>query len=137
MKFQRQRKEEVSLNLTPLIDVVFLLLIFFMVTTTFTKESHITIELPLANGEKVPPPAEELEVMISQDGHYFLNGQPLVDSSQKTLTQVLRQRSQDQADMPLIIAADARTPHQAVITAMQAAGDAGLVNFSITTQQTD
>ncbi len=137
MKFQRQRKEEVSLNLTPLIDVVFLLLIFFMVTTTFTKESHITIELPVANGEQTPPPADELEVLISQQGDYFLNGQPLLDNSQKTLSQALRQQAQNQSDTPLVIAADARTPHQAVITAMQAAGDAGLVNFSITTQQAD
>lgn len=135
MKFQRQRKEEVSLNLTPLIDVVFLLLIFFMVTTTFTKESHITIDLPVANGEESQPPAGELEVLVSQDGHYFINGQPLIDNSQKTLSQALIQQTRDRADKPLVIAADAQAPHQAVVTAMQAAGDAGLMNFSITTQK--
>jgi biopolymer transport protein ExbD len=70
VQFRRQRKEEDSVNLTPLIDVVFLLLIFFMVSTTFTKETHLSIELPEAVGEAAPNHSEQLENLISAEGTY-------------------------------------------------------------------
>ena len=85
MKFSRQRPEEVSVNLTPLIDVVFLLLIFFMVSTTFTKETQLEIDLPGANGNAQEKPVEHIEIQISAEGVYHLNGEPIADSSETGL----------------------------------------------------
>ena len=73
MKFRRQRADEVSVNLTPLIDVVFLLLIFFMVSTSFTKETHLTIDLPEASGESRVEQPEQIEILISESGSYTIN----------------------------------------------------------------
>ncbi len=78
MKFRRQVRTEDSVNITPLIDVVFLLLIFFMVSTTFTKESHLEINLPEASGEPLPGEKQEVEVLINAQGGLAVNGQRLV-----------------------------------------------------------
>ncbi|QEQ96404.1 ExbD/TolR family protein [Neptunomonas concharum] len=137
MKFQRQQREEVNVNLTPLIDVVFLLLIFFMVSTTFTKESHLVIDLPEASDAA---PSEDLptmiEVVIDEEGNYSVNGQALVNTQEKTLRQAINLQVKDQSDKPpLIITADAKTPHQAVVTAMDVSGQLGFEKLSITTKQ--
>ncbi len=137
MKFQRQQREEVNVNLTPLIDVVFLLLIFFMVSTTFTKESHLEIDLPEASDAA---PSEDLptmiEVVIDEEGNYSVNGQALVNTQEKTLRQAINLQVKDQSDKPpLIITADAKTPHQAVVTAMDVSGQLGFEKLSITTKQ--
>ncbi len=137
MKFQRQQREEVNVNLTPLIDVVFLLLIFFMVSTTFTKESHLEIDLPEASDAA---PREDLptmiEVVIDEEGNYSVNGQALVNTQEKTLRQAINLQIKDQSDKPpLIITADAKTPHQAVVTAMDVSGQLGFEKLSITTKQ--
>ncbi len=137
MKFQRQQREEVNVNLTPLIDVVFLLLIFFMVSTTFTKESHLEIDLPEASDTA---PSEDLptmiEVVIDEEGNYSVNGQALVNTQEKTLRQAINLQVKDQSDKPpLIITADAKTPHQAVVTAMDVSGQLGFEKLSITTKQ--
>jgi len=134
VQFRRQRKEEDSINLTPLIDVVFLLLIFFMVTTTFTKETHLTVTLPESNGEAQPQNKDPLIVMIGADGSYGVNGKALVNSDAATLTKGLLETAGDNRQQPFIITADANTPHQAVITVMDVAGQLGFVNLSITTQ---
>ncbi|WP_372835234.1 ExbD/TolR family protein, partial [Pontibacterium sp.] len=88
MKFSRQRPEEVSVNLTPLIDVVFLLLIFFMVSTTFTKETQLEIDLPSASGSATEA-LERIEILISAEGEYRLNSQLLVESSAEALKDAL------------------------------------------------
>jgi biopolymer transport protein ExbD len=137
VKFQRQQREEVNVNLTPLIDVVFLLLIFFMVSTTFTKESHLEIDLPEASDAA---PSEDLptmiEVVIDEEGNYSVNGQALVNTQEKTLRQAINLQVKDQSDKPpLIITADAKTPHQAVVTAMDVSGQLGFEKLSITTKQ--
>ena len=86
MKFKRQRSQEVGVDLTPLIDVVFLLLIFFMVSTTFTRESHLEVELPEAKGEVAPPSeVKQIDVVITAEGQYFLNDRPLVNNRRETL----------------------------------------------------
>ena len=89
MKFKRQIGQEVSVNLTPLIDVVFLLLIFFMVSTTFTRESRLQLRLPEASGE-APISAEQiLEIQVDQDGQYAIGGRVLSDTSLASLRKVL------------------------------------------------
>lgn len=137
MKFRRQRKEEEDINLTPLIDVVFLLLIFFMVSTTFTKETHLTVTLPTSEGELQPQAKEPLIVVIGADGSYGINGSGLINTEAATLKKGLIAVAGGNRDQPFIITADAKTPHQSVVTAMDVAGQLGFVNLSITTQQTE
>lgn len=137
MQFRRQRKEEENINLTPLIDVVFLLLIFFMVSTTFTKETHLTVTLPTSEGELQPQSKEPLIVVIGADGSFGVNGNGLINTEAATLKRGLIEVAGDNRDQPFIITADAKTPHQSVVTAMDVAGQLGFVNLSITTQQTE
>lgn len=135
MQFRRQKNQEVSVNLTPLIDVVFLLLIFFMVSTSFTKETHLSLDLPEATGEESVVNTETLEVVISSTGNYAINGRSLVANNLDNLKKALSELSGGNTDTPLIITADANTPHQAVITAMDAAGQLGFAKLSLTTKQ--
>ncbi len=135
MKFKRQTKAQLEINLTPLIDVVFLLLIFFMVTTTFTKETRLTVDLPEAQGVAQEQQKEQLEITISADGRFAVNGKALVNSDPATLKSALDQMSNGDNSMPLVITADAVTPHQAVVTAMDVAGQLGILHLSITTQE--
>ena len=135
MKFHRRRRADNGINLTPLIDVVFLLLIFFMVTTTFTKETRLLIDLPEANGEPADSSSAKLELVIASDGSYALNGQNLINRDIKTIMAALREASSGDTAMPLVITADAQATHQAVITAMDAAGRLGFSQLNIATQQ--
>ena len=109
MKFERQLKEEVSVNLTPLIDVVFLLLIFFMVTTTFTRDTNLLINLPEASGEVMDVAPDQIEVMVAQNGSYAVNGRGLVNSQLSTLMDAIEEMSAGDRSLPVIITADANT----------------------------
>jgi biopolymer transport protein ExbD len=136
VRFQRQNREEVSVNLTPLIDVVFLLLIFFMVSTTFTKESHLEIDLPQASEEAVVQgTAKTIEIIIDEEGQYSINGAPLVNTQEKTLRQAILKMIKGDDKPALVITADAKTPHQSVVTAMDVSGKLGFEKLSITTKQ--
>lgn len=135
MKFKRQAREELQLNLTSLIDVVFLLLIFFMVSTTFTKENHLAISLPEADGEVAETSAKSIEVVIDKTGAYSVNGQTLVNNQISTIKSALEKVSDGKRDLPFVITADANTPHQAVVRAMDAAGQLGFVHLSITSKK--
>jgi biopolymer transport protein ExbD len=135
LKFRRQRLAAVDVNLTPLIDVVFLLLIFFMVSTTFTKETHLTIDLPEAQGEVSADVDDQIEILINESGQYTLNGRQLVDSRLATLKAAIRQSSNGDTSLPMIISADGQTPHEAVVRAMDAAGQMGFIPLSISTRQ--
>jgi biopolymer transport protein ExbD len=135
VQFKRQKDSEVSVNLTPLIDVVFLLLIFFMVSTTFTKETHLSLDLPEAEGEPRSEQPQQIEILIDSNGQYAINQRSLASSSSKVLMTALKQVSEGNVELPLVITADAKTPHQAVITAMDAAGQLGFVHLSLTTKK--
>lgn len=134
MKFARRARHEVEINLTPLIDVVFLLLIFFMVSTTFTKETHLSIDLPEATGEPAPAPEKQIDIAVTRSGEYSVNDEPLVKDDLATLKTAIEQISEGDTSMPMVITADARAPHQSVVTAMDAAGQLGFVHLSITTR---
>lgn len=135
MQFARRKREELSLNLTPLIDVVFLLLIFFMVSTTFTKETRLTLELPEATGEPVTGNLPDvIEITVSGEGDFAVNGQPLANRKIETLKAAIQKASNSDNSMPLMITGDASAPYQAVVTAMDAAGQLGFVQVNITTQ---
>lgn len=135
MKFRRQRVENEGINLTPLIDVVFLLLIFFMVSTSFTKETHLGVDLPEAVGQPAVDNNQQVEIVIAADGAYSVNGKALVNNKRETLVSALQQVSEGDNQQPLIITADAKTPHQAVVEAMDVAGQLGFSRLSITSRK--
>ena len=135
MNFKRQKLEEVSVNLTPLIDVVFLLLIFFMVSTTFTKESRLTLELPEASGEPVPQEVAALEILVDAQGQYMVNDLSVTSPTLKGLKAAISDVAGEPSDTPVVITADAKAPHQSVITAMDAAGQLGFTALSLTTRE--
>ena len=136
MKFRRQgSQEDVSVNLTPLIDVVFLLLIFFMVSTTFTKETHLAVNLPESGGSVQVKQAKQVEVIISREGEFAVNGKSLVNTRIETLKNALAEVSKGNSQLPLVITADANTAYQSVVVAMDAAGQLGFVNLSMTTKK--
>ena len=137
MKFSTQNTEDIDLNLTPLIDVVFLLLIFFMVSTTFQKDAELQVSLPEASQDPVPQDAEALEIAINSRGQYFLDGRELTNNRLETLRAAISKLSRGKRDIPLIIRADANTPHQAVVTAMDAAAQLGMLQLSIATSQSE
>lgn len=134
MKFRRQSRELDGMNLISLIDVMFFLLIFFMLSSTFTKETHLSVELPQANGTPSVDEKVQIEIIISEQGSYSVNGQSLVNNEIETLKSALLKTSEGKTDLPLLLTADAKTPHQSVVTAMDAAGQMGFVKMSITTR---
>ncbi len=137
MKFQRSIKEEVNVNLTPLIDVVFLLLIFFMVTTTFSRNTNILINLPEATGETAEQQPIEIEILVAQNGTYSINGRQLVNAQIETLMRTVAEVSGGDTTIPLIITADANSTHQSVVTAMDAVAQLGFTSLNIATREPD
>jgi len=135
VKFRRKLRENVEINLASLIDVVFILLLFFVVTTTFTRETQLKVDLPEAASGTPPEQTElkQVEVLIGADGAYSINGKALLESNLSNLMAALQKESAGDNSLPLIISADGKTPHQAVITAMDAAGKLGFSHLRITT----
>ncbi len=138
MKLQHHIKEDPNLDLTSLIDVIFLLLIFFMVSTTFEKQALLKVDLPEASvvedNTDVP---DSLELVIDAEGRMFLNNQRLIDSEPRTIRAAIEQAAGSQRDVPLILRADRETPHHFVVTTMDVAAQMGFSNLSIATDRTD
>ena len=133
MNFHHGKPEEdVSINLTPLIDVVFLLLIFFMVSTTFDTTSQLKIRLPEASESESSEPPRKLNLLIDSEGKFFLNARELTDSKSATLRAAL-QRALDDRMLPIVIQSDADSPVQSLVTAMDVVGQLGLTQVSIAT----
>jgi len=137
MKFKRSRRDEPTINLTPLIDVVFLLLIFFMVTTTFNRETRLLVNLPEANAETAENQPQQIEIIVARDGMYSINGRNLFNSRVETLMRGLDLESGGDRSLPIILVADAEATHQSVVTAMDAIGQAGFTRLNIATQRTE
>lgn len=135
MKFRRKGRENVEINLAPLIDVVFILLLFFVVTTTFTRETQLKVDLPAAASGTPPeePVLKQMEIVIGADSSFSLNGQALLKNDLQTLMTALQRESDGDNSLPLTLSADGKAPHQAVITAMDAAGKLGFAHLRITT----
>ncbi len=130
-----RRDDEPEVNLTPLIDVVFLLLIFFMVSTTFDREAELNIELPEADGKVTETEQFKVEISIDAQGHYFINNRRVRDEKLATLKRALQDTVSGQREPKLIISADRKTPHEAVIRAMDAARQLGLTHLTFATRQ--
>ena len=128
-----RRKRSPELNITPLIDVVFLLLIFFMVSTTFDKYSEIRIELPTADAEKSDKEADFIDLTMDKQGIFYVDQREVVNTSADTLQRALKKALGERTPVPVVISADANTPHQSVITAMDAASRAGLNQITFAT----
>jgi biopolymer transport protein ExbD len=138
LKLQHHAKEDPTVDLTSLIDVVFLLLIFFMVSTTFERQAFLKVELPEASAvEDRTDQPEQLELVVDRDGRMYLNNERLVDSDLRTLKAALKQQAGEDRSLPLILRADRQTPHHFVVTAMDAAAQMGFQNLSIATDRSN
>jgi biopolymer transport protein ExbD len=135
VKFKRKIRDELNINITPLIDVVFLLLIFFMVTTTFTRETRLLVNLPEADASSIEALPDQVEITVSRNGTYTINGRPLVNSEISTLMQGLELATQNDKSIPILLIADAEATHQSVVTAMDGIGQLGFSRLSIATQR--
>ena len=133
MRFSRRKRESLELNITPLIDVVFLLLIFFMVSTTFTRETQLLIDLPESSID-ARLVEEVVDISISKRGSIAVNQRLIYDADLESLISAITQVSGTKNTVPIVIRADAETPHQSVIMAMDAAGRLGFTKIKIATK---
>ncbi len=134
MNFRKRRLEEPEINLIPFIDVLLVILIFLMLSTTYSKFTELQVTLPVADAEKARDRAREIIVAVAADGRYAVNRKPVDGRSVAALTAELAAASAGAADPVLIISADAMAAHQAVINVMDAARRAGLVKLTFATQ---
>jgi len=134
MNFQPNPPEELNLDITPLIDVVFLLLIFFMVSTTFDHESEVNITLPKASKEISQARPDAINVAIDAQSRIFVNEKELLNSQILTIKEALYDIAADLEDAPIIISADEETPYQIIIRTMDAARQLGLIKITFATR---
>lgn len=134
MNLRPQRKEELELNMTPLIDVVFLLLIFFMVSTTFERESEIKITLPKVSQEGGETESQVIQVAIDANERIYIDERPLEDIRLATIRAAIAASGQNLEDPAVVIKADSEVSHQTVVRVMDAARQSGLVKITFATQ---
>ena len=134
MNFRPERKEELELNITPLVDVVFLLLIFFMVSTTFERKSEINISLPNSTEVMKEVNTDILTVAIDAQERIYINDVPLVNSQLSTIREVLSQNVDGKNEPMIVISADAKATHQIVVKVLDAARQLSLTRITFSTQ---
>jgi biopolymer transport protein ExbD len=135
VNFQRgKEKEPLEINLVPMIDVMLVILIFLMITTTYSKYTELQINLPSAQAERQPERPNEITVLVNAQGQYVVNRTPVPFRSVDQLSQELRRASGTANEPIVVITADAAATHQAVIRVMEAARLAGLSQITFTTQ---
>jgi len=135
MNFQRRRnRDEPEINLIPMIDVLLVILIFMMVTTSYAKYSELQINLPQASGETVATQTKSINVAVDASEHYAINSHGVTYTGIESLVTSLKNAAGDQTDPTIIINADAKAPHQSVINVMEAARRAGYSRITFTTQ---
>ena len=138
MKFRRPMQDPLEINLTPLIDCLLFLLIFFMLSTSFTKASRLHLALPQAKGDlQSPVQGQQIEVTVSRGGHYTVNGVAVHGTDETDLQAAINQASGGNRKMDFVIAADGASANQSVVTVMDAAGRLGFVNVSMSTRSPD
>ena len=137
MNFRRgKQREEPEINLVPMIDVMLVILIFLMITTTYSKYTELQINLPTADAERQPERPNEITVVVSAQGQYAINKAPIVFTSVDQLAQEMRRAGASLKDPVVIISADAKATHQSVVRVMEASRAAGLSQITFTTQGT-
>jgi biopolymer transport protein ExbD len=125
--------DEPEINLVPLIDVILILIIFFVVTTTFDARSVLKLQLPQANGEPSEASAKALSVLVNAEGRYFVQDREALRTDLESLKRTIVEVAGDDRKRPVLLRADARTPHQSVVTALDALGQLGFRQISIAT----
>lgn len=134
MKLLSRSREEPEINVISLVDVLLVLVLFFMVSTSFLRETDIALQLPEATStNSVETPKEALEITVTQTGAYLVNGRELVNNERRTLRAAIERLIGEERDLPVFIRADAAATHQSVITAMDVAGQLGFVKINIAT----
>lgn len=133
MRLRVRRADEVELNLISLVDVVLLLVIFFMLSTTFVQDARLRVELPQADTSRPERAATAIVITVSAQGSYRVNDRALVNNERATLSAALRQVAGTSRREPVTIRADARATHQAVVTAMDVAARQGFKQVNIAT----
>jgi biopolymer transport protein ExbD len=137
MRIRDHRKDdEPEINLIPLIDVVLCLIIFFVVTTTFDTRSMLKLELPRADGQPSQSQARALSVLVNADGRYFIDDREALRTDVESLKRTIAEVAGSDRERSVLLRADARTPHQAVVTALDALGQLGFRHIAIATAPT-
>ncbi|NZA27015.1 biopolymer transporter ExbD [Luteimonas sp. SJ-92] len=129
----RRAEDEPEINLVPLIDVILVLIIFFVITTTFDARSVLKLELPHADAGQTEQQTKSLSVLVNADGRYFVDDREALRTDVESLKRTIAEVAGDDRKRPVLLRADARTPHQAVVTAMDALGQLGFRQISIAT----
>lgn len=138
MNFQRGKsREEPEINLIPMIDVLLVIIIFLMLTTTYAKFSGLEINLPTAEANKLAEQDNQIDVVITADGHVLVNKSPLVNNDVAAISEALKKTAGERKDPTIIISADAKAMHQNVVDVMQAAQLSGFPHISFATQTTN
>jgi len=140
MNFHRRKRRKIDITLISMIDVLFVLLLFFMVSTTFNRQTQVSIKLPEASASEAEALPKSITLVIDADGLYYMKGadgmlHQLIDQKPETLLRELQKMAANLTDLPFIISADGKTPHQAVISALDAAGRAGFTHITFEAQQ--
>jgi biopolymer transport protein ExbD len=134
MKLQSRSSEEPEINVISLVDVLLVLVLFFMVSTTFLRETELSVRLPQANTEtRIESVGKGLEISVTQSGAYIVNGRELVNNERRTLRAAIERLVGDERDVPVFIRADAAATHQSVVTVMDVVGQLGFVKINIAT----
>ena len=136
MKFQRQGREEPEINLIPMIDVLLVIIIFLMLTTTYSKFAGLEINLPTADASQQNEQPNEIDVAVTASGQILINKSPLPGGEVAAISRALRRAAGGRADPVIVINADAKATHQRVVDVMQAAQAAGYPHISFATQTT-
>ncbi|MGE8280750.1 MAG: ExbD/TolR family protein [Stenotrophomonas sp.] len=130
---ENRQQDEPHIDLVPLIDVILVLIIFFVVTTTFEARSTLQVQLPTASDQKNTAPPRSLSVLVNADGRYFINDQEVLRTDIESLKQTIGQLAGADREQTVLLRADARTPYQAVVTAQDALGQLGFRRIAIAT----
>jgi biopolymer transport protein ExbD len=136
VKLRKRSRQDDYINVVPFIDILLVLLIFFMVSSRFTHNAELKLDLPSAEetaGQQRQ--SDTVELAVHEDGSYSINNQSVADNKPETLRKGLHEVAGDRTDIPLILSADAKATHQAVVTAMDVAGQLGFSKLSITTRR--
>jgi len=136
MNFRPDHRDEPEINLIPFIDVILVILIFLVLTTTYSKFTELQVRLPVADAEQPRTQPREVIVAVGTDGRYAINKEVFDGAGVDTLTHALTRAADGSQDIVVIISADAAATHQSVIHVMDAARRAGLVQVTFATQQT-
>lgn len=138
MNLRPRRPEPPRVDITPLIDVVFLMLIFFMVSTTFDKQTQLKVELPSATTtDTSEKPAEKIEITIDAKGDFYVNERELVKHDAETLRRTMQKIADGRSGLPVIVSGDRNAPLQSMMTVLDVAAQLDMVHLSFVARQSD